>query len=70
MPCLWRFWIRKNRGEELTSQEKQKLLERMRRNLLELTHGESNPHVNDLALLALEALSKLLFLIGRQEANE
>jgi hypothetical protein len=42
----------------------------MRRNLLELTHGESNPHVNDLALLALEALSKLLFLIGRQEANE
>jgi hypothetical protein len=54
----------------LTNQEKQKLLERMRRNLLELTHGESNPHVNDLALLALEALSKLLFLIGRQEANE
>jgi hypothetical protein len=57
----------------LTSQEKQELLERIRRD----SHGESNPHVSDLAFIALfangsalEVLSKLLFLIGRQEANE
>ena len=57
----------------MTSQEKQELLERIRRD----SHGESNPHVSDLAFIALfangsalEVLSKLLFLIGRQEANE
>ena len=60
----------------MTSQEKQELLERIRRDSIGLT-GESNPHASDLAFIALfangsalEVLSKLLFLIGRQEAND
>ena len=54
----------------MTNQEKQQNLEFMRRNLIKLTHNENDPHVLDLAFIALEVLSKLLFLIGRQEANE